>query len=445
MIINLFLFVKKSKVFINLFKKMTMGYIYNMRFLKYKLKLRNKGEMKKMNKRILTLGLALIMISSGIPALANRNIESKVAMMEEDHILDLSNVETYNKNGTKMVPIREVAENHLGLEIKWIAETRSVEIGSGPRWTSIKIGENSYFYGKIAPFKLSQAPEIKNSLTYVPIEFFTKVLSYKIKSEEDIVEESILTGFVKSVESKNRILVAGDEKNKGTDEVLFIIGEETIVVDKSGKDFNIEDLKVGSKVEVVLPEILTLSLPPQGVAVKITVMDTSVSIEDNIYENNADIQYPKILGLEDEIGKEINLKIEEFIENINRDDLYKDLKLDYEISLLSDEKLSILFNGRFNFGDSEKLMVKSLNLNLETAKEITYDNYFDTSKSAQEKLLKILEKSSKQQMDMDFEAEGKSIYFKGSNLVVFYYPLDDSVIHPVYLYIPLEDIKDLIK
>ena len=82
-----------------------------------------------MNKRILTLGLALIMISSGIPALANRNIESKVAMMEEDHILDLSNVETYNKNGTKMVPIREVAENHLGLEIK--STVAVIEKGEG--------------------------------------------------------------------------------------------------------------------------------------------------------------------------------------------------------------------------------------------------------------------------------------------------------------------------
>lgn len=119
--------------------------------------------------------------------------------------------------------------------------------------------------------------------------------------------------------------------------------------------------------------------------------------------------------------------------------------MDYEISFLSDEKLSVLFNGRFNFGDSEKFTVKSLNLNLETAKEITYDNYFDTGEETEEKLLELLEKAAKDQMDMDFEAEGKSIYFKGSNLVVFYYPLDDSVIHPVYLYIPLEDIKGLIK
>ena len=56
----------------------------------------------------------------------------------------------------------------------------------------------------------------------------------------------------------------------------------------------------------------------------------------------------------------------------------------------------------------------------------------------------LLQDVAKEQLNMDFEAEGKEIYFKGSKVVVFYYPLDDNVVSPVSLYISLEDVKNLI-
>ena len=85
-----------------------------------------------------------------------------------------------------------------------------------------------------------------------------------------------------------------------------------------------------------------------------------------------------------------------------------------------------------------------MNFDLETAEEINFQSYFDDSEESQEKLGKLLQKLAKEQLDMDFEAEGKQIYFRGSELVVFYYPLDDSVVFPVYLHLPLEDVKGLI-
>ena len=400
-----------------------------------------------MKKKFLAGVVALSIILSGSAVLADENTEGFQdavlisEKLEDETILDLSDVESYYKKKKKMVPLREVAEGMLNLEVKWINETRSVEVGSGPQWTSITLGENSYFFARIAPFKLSQAPELKNSLTYVPVEFFADVLRY------EVAENGILSGFIKAVEKTDentRFLVAGDEKTSGVDEILLAIIDETIVVDKDGNEFDVQDLKVGMGVKAFLPEIMTMSLPAQGTTDKLIVEGTDVYIEDKIDTENEEIKYPAIVGLEDELDKEINHKIEEYIKEIKENDLYKDLKMGYEINLLSDEKISIRFYGTFDFQESEKTIIKSLNFDLETAEEINFQSYFDDSEESQEKLGKLLQKLAKEQLDMDFEAEGKQIYFRGSELVVFYYPLDDSVVFPVYLHLPLEDVKGLI-
>lgn len=408
-----------------------------------------------LKKQILSGALAVSIMVSGATVLADKNVEKLSneevisEKLEDDKILDLSSIKSYDKDGTKMVALREIAEEILGLEVKWIDETRSVEVGSGPQWTSIKIGENSYFFARIAPFKLGQAPEIKDGLTYVPVEFFTDVLRYEIKSEVETPEkeEIILSGFIKSVEEldgNKRILVAGNEETTGLDEILLYISDETIVVDKAGNEFKVENLKVGTKVRVVLPEIMTMSLPAQGTAVKILVENTDLHIENLVDKNNKEIRYPKIVGLEGKLEKQVNTKIEEYIKEIKENDLYKDLKLGYEISLLSDEKMSIIFYGTFDFEESEKTFIKSLNLDLKIAEEINFENYFKDDKESQEKLGELLQDVAKEQLNMDFEAEGKEIYFKGSKVVVFYYPLDDNVVSPVSLYISLEDVKNLI-
>lgn len=408
-----------------------------------------------LKKQILSGALAFSIMVSGATVLADKNVEKLSneevisEKLEADKILDLSSIKSYDKDGTKMVALREIAEEILGLEVKWIDETRSVEVGSGPQWTSIKIGENSYFFARIAPFKLAQAPEIKDGLTYVPVEFFTDALRYEIKSEVETPEkeEMILSGFIKSVEEldgNKRILVAGNEETTGLDEILLYISDETIVVDKAGNEFKVENLKVGTKVRAVLPEIMTMSLPAQGTAVKILVENTDVHIENLVDKDNKEIRYPKIVGLEGKLEKQVNTKIEEYIKEIKENDLYKDLKLGYEISLLSDEKMSIIFYGTFDFEESERTFIKSLNLDLKIAEEINFENYFKDDKESQEKLGELLQDVAKEQLNMDFEVEGKEIYFKGSKVVVFYYPLDDNVVSPVSLYISLENVKNLI-
>ena len=76
-----------------------------------------------------------------------------------------------NDKGIIMVPLRITAEA-LGYEVTWKGETNSVDLSRGAQFTTITIDKNSYFFAKMAPVSLDQAPEIINSRTYVPIEFF---------------------------------------------------------------------------------------------------------------------------------------------------------------------------------------------------------------------------------------------------------------------------------
>ena len=79
----------------------------------------------------------------------------------------------YSKDDTLMVPLREIAEE-LGFTVEWNGEMRSVILNGG--MYSLKIDENSYVKGKMMPVELGSAPEIKDDLTYVPVEYFTEVL-----------------------------------------------------------------------------------------------------------------------------------------------------------------------------------------------------------------------------------------------------------------------------
>ena len=79
----------------------------------------------------------------------------------------------YSKDDVLMVPLREIAEE-LGFTVEWAGNLRAVILNGG--MYSLKIGENSYVKGKMMPVELKAAPEIKDDLTYVPVEYFTEVL-----------------------------------------------------------------------------------------------------------------------------------------------------------------------------------------------------------------------------------------------------------------------------
>lgn len=98
----------------------------------------------------------------------------------------------YVKDSSLMVPLREIAET-LGLTVEWNDEMRAVVINSGIY--SLQIGENSYVKGKMMPMELSVAPEIKDDLTYVPVEYFIEVVEAETNVELDDEENASSIDF----------------------------------------------------------------------------------------------------------------------------------------------------------------------------------------------------------------------------------------------------------
>ena len=76
-----------------------------------------------------------------------------------------------SEDGVIMVPLRVIAEA-LGYTVQWDAETAGVMLNAA---VSLRIGSNIYTYQRTAPIELGTAPVLHNSLTYVPLNFFTQV------------------------------------------------------------------------------------------------------------------------------------------------------------------------------------------------------------------------------------------------------------------------------
>lgn len=88
-----------------------------------------------------------------------------------------------NEKGVTMIPLRFVAEE-LGYEVKWNAESRTVEIMKGPQWSLITIGKDSYNFARMH-IELGTAPIIINDRTFVPLNFAEQVLVSEVEMMED--------------------------------------------------------------------------------------------------------------------------------------------------------------------------------------------------------------------------------------------------------------------
>ena len=402
--------------------------------------------------QILATLIASVMILSGVAAFANEMPRDKSTTLASMNIKDL---DAYYRKDTLMLPLRKIAEGILGYEITWNGEEKSVELQKGAQWTKITINANSYFFARMAPIGLSKAPELTNNLTYVPIDFFSEILQYDVSLEGDNliikedspkVEEINFNGFIKDIDKEGkRVLVLGDGTTEYSNYIWLTKTEESEILNEKGKKTSFENLKIGNRIIVTMPEIVALSYPAQGSLVKVVVLeDKSLEIvnkEIKYKEKNIAIKYPEIKGAENKL----NEKIEEFVNAIKVNDLYKDLSLDYEINLIDDNKISFLFKGNFKIDgfEEEKLLVKSLNLDLNTAEEINFENYFKEDEKSQKKLNEILNKAAVEYGLEGFEAESVSIYFWDDNVVVYYWPLDDSAEMPVELFVPIADIEDI--
>ncbi|WCF11709.1 copper amine oxidase N-terminal domain-containing protein (plasmid) [Paenibacillus thiaminolyticus] len=100
---------------------------------------------------------------------------------------DTIGVQVQDKEGILMLPLRVVAES-LGFDVTWGAVGhQTVELSRGAQYIQFKIGENNYFYGKMAPIELLTAPELIDGSTFVPIDFISILLKSKKSIERNEV------------------------------------------------------------------------------------------------------------------------------------------------------------------------------------------------------------------------------------------------------------------
>lgn len=152
-------------------------------------------------KRIITLTLVICILASNqvsamgigiMPISENTGETTQLYINHEKIIFSDYSCEPYEKQGTMMLPLRSIAEN-LGFDVSWNNEEKSIEITKGTIYTKIYIGQDDYFYGKVASFPLGIAPEIEKSRTFVPSTFFEKILFTDVVIEGKVIN---INGYV---------------------------------------------------------------------------------------------------------------------------------------------------------------------------------------------------------------------------------------------------------
>lgn len=223
-----------------------------------------------MRKLIASIMILCVMITGNVFANEVKPvlISEKISMNENEFSLSYDGEKLDSKlvvvEGIGMVPLREMAEK-AGFQVKWNQETSSVEISKGPKWTSIKIGNNGYFKNKMAARPLSKEPVIVDGKTMVPVEFFNVILGLGIQSQDSNIEMNeyemaIHRGYIQEINERENGDLSITISSKKVSEGL----EDQVIIHTS-KDMTIYNTSIekGKFVNVVSPMMMTMSIPGQ--------------------------------------------------------------------------------------------------------------------------------------------------------------------------------------
>ena len=247
-------------------------------------------------------------------------------------------IKTEDVNGNVMIPLRQVAEG-LGYTVNWVAESRSVELTRGAQFVTMSIDKDSYAFSRRAPQELGVAPTLIGDLTYVPVNFVTDIIDGFYNANEDGTAKIVLPNFatVTEIGEDNSIVVLDDFLGEV---VVFVTEESQITKGLDRRIYGIDDLSVGTRIEIEYSPAMAQSLPPQASAVRINILDSMVEIEET--EEVADLTFEgEITEIDGELvtisgEKEIRLVVSEETQITKGNDrrIYKidDLKVGMKIS-----------------------------------------------------------------------------------------------------------------
>lgn len=194
-----------------------------------------------------------------------------------------TNYKPYKSDSTIMVPLKDIAVK-FNYQVNWNNFAKRIEMINGKYTTSVKEGVNIYYFNQIPQRALSKAPEIKNGTTYVPVEFFKDILGYSYKvdannniniytapfNKTDIGTAIKFDGEITNIEKSNNgyyMILVGSRFN-GT---VLMVGGHTTISDVNGNIIDASTLKVNDKITGEHSRIMTMSIPPQSSAFKISL------------------------------------------------------------------------------------------------------------------------------------------------------------------------------
>ncbi|RTE09937.1 copper amine oxidase N-terminal domain-containing protein [Paenibacillus whitsoniae] len=215
---------------------------------------------------------AIVPISAPIPAPYTIQVNGKA--IEETGFMKPAGQEP-------MLPLRAVTES-LGFALTWHPDTYAVELTRGNIYTIVTTGKDTYSINKMLT-TLGTAPELVDSRLYVPASFVSKVLHGSVATKGNSISVS-LSDEAKKVQSTgviSTIRVDGANaaihiQGAGLDGIVLNVGADTTYQTLDGKALSLSDLHPGLTVSAEHSMAMTLSLPPQTQATKLTVLDPAL-------------------------------------------------------------------------------------------------------------------------------------------------------------------------
>ena len=235
----------------------------------------------------------------------------------EEPVLPIT-VTGIEQNEADLLPVRKIAE-HFGYTVGWQEEGSIVSLTKGAQYITFAAGQDAYTFAKTAPESLGAPSVIVNDTTHVPVLFFTKLLGLNCHELEGNEFKVVLPSRaeITEIQEDGRLLVADEFLG----EVVVAITEETKLI-ANNEAVTADVLAQGQAIMIEYGDAMAQSLPPQGTAVQITVLNLPVeeeTVEEEIIAKEGVAFAGSILAVEegmvtilsDETGNEICLMISE--------------------------------------------------------------------------------------------------------------------------------------
>ncbi|MBE7042031.1 MAG: copper amine oxidase N-terminal domain-containing protein [Ruminococcaceae bacterium] len=259
-----------------------------------------------MLKKVITSAMIAGMIGSALafPGFAN-----------DEPVLPIT-VTGIEQEETDMLPVRQIAE-HFGYAVGWQAEGSIVSLTKGAQYITFAAGQDAYTFAKTAPESLGAPSVIVKDTTHVPVLFFTKLLGLNCHEVAENEYKVVLPSRaeITEIQEDGRLLI----QDEFLGEVVVAITEETKLV-ANGEAISADVLAQGQAIMIEYGDAMAQSLPPQGTAVQITVLNLPVEeeTEESVMEEGIAfagtiqaVEEGMVTIVSDETGEEVCLMISE--------------------------------------------------------------------------------------------------------------------------------------